>query len=364
MPDLRDLPPVEQNVDRPEKLSQTFLARTDVCPRSAMLYVQNGGGVASHALARGSLFHDFAARAVDIMVEQGEKTIPADLCRELMESVMEERVDLVVPTEERDALRGMAWNFGNGFFIEPERVVAVEKMLELDLDGVTIRGRVDLALAYPDAHHAHIIDHKTSFAVTPQGEYEKSWQPRFYALLLLEGKDADDPVGIGSGIDTVTVAELYPRYKQLAEVKTTLSRQEVVDFRHDVRAVIARAEHGFDSGEWPAVPGDHCSTCPMPTSCPLPEALIPAAVEDLPEALAEREMFLDAERKRVMKKLKGLVDQDGPILVGDFEYGFTLTESERLADKDGAKLAIEAGGGDPASYFKTSASTRFGRRKV
>jgi hypothetical protein len=360
---LRDLPPVEPNVDRPEYLSQSFLARQDVCARSAFLYQKHRGGPSTHAMDRGSAYHEWFHRFVDLLVEQGENSAPPDVAKELLADVLADNPHWQIPEPEQDALRVMVFHTAEALWINPSEVVALETMLELDIDGVKVRGRVDFAAITPSARHATIWDAKTGWVIPSQETFDRSWQTRFYALLLAEGKASEDPVPIGKGIETFTVAELYPRYKNLPERKTTLTRQQLADFKLDVSAVIARAQHGFDTGLWPAVPGDHCSTCPAAWDCPLPEILIPAAVDDRPEALAEREQFLDSEHKTVMKKLKSIAEDSGPIQVGGYEYAFKLTESERV-DKDAVKAALERGGSDPSEFFKKSVSTRFSRRKA
>jgi hypothetical protein len=365
----RGLPPVEENVERPEKLSQSFLARADVCPRSAYLYTKHRGGPQSHAMARGEAFHLFAEWFINLLIDQDENSAPPEVAKDVLAAALAERPDLVLPEAERDALRVMAYHFAENLWIEPSKVVAVEKMLEMELAGTIVRGKVDYATVDPQTRHAEIWDWKSSWAVPSQDDYAKSFQPLLYALMLAEGKGEGDPVPIGRGIDTFKVMEIYPRYRDLPHRETILDRQRLTEFKGDVEALIATATLGFDQGKWSAVPGSHCSTCPAMHECPLPAALIPVpAPDEDPEALAERWFFLSSEAASEKKRLRAIAkESNGPIPLGkDLELRFDLRTYEKL--KSGklpeVKAIIEGAGFDPKDYITPVTESVFDKRKV
>lgn len=370
MSDLRDLPPVEHNVELPERLSQTFLARTDVCARSAFLYLSEPQ-TTSHAMDRGTLFHEFAKRFVELLIENEENAAPPEVTKDLLAVVIEENPTLQVPESEMDACRIMAYHFAENLWLDPSKVVALEKKLLLDIDGVTVSGKVDLACVWPEARHAEITDWKTNFAPDSMSEdaFEGTFQTKMYALMLAEGIGEDDPVSIGRGIDTFTVREVFPRNRTMPERKVTLDRMQLADFKQTtLQAAIRRAEHGFETGKWQAVTGSHCSTCAAPHACPLPAILIPTALpdDDLP-ALSDRELFLAKERSVIVKKLRADVDANGPRAVGsDQEWRFDFSISQKLDPKKKDELIgfIEQAGGDPADYFSETSSVTFAKRKV
>jgi len=370
MTDYRDLPPVEENVERPEAYGQTFLARMDVCARSGFLYQRHRGGPASHQMERGTAFHEAARRFVDLLIENGENTGPPEIAKDLLVSVFEEHPELQVPEHERDALRFMMQHLAENLWIDPSKIVGVEKTLTLEIAGVTIRGKVDLAFVFPEQRHAEVWDWKTSWAMPSQEDFEKSFQTRDYALMLLDGIGDGDAVPMGRGVDTVKVMEIYPRYKDLPHREAILDRQQLLDFRQTVETTIARAEHGFETGKWQAVPGSHCSECPAMYECPLPAELIPAAPPDAdPQTLAERWLWLTEEASRVKKLVKAAAEDrpERSIALGtDLELTFTLRESESV--KKGKlpeiKAALEAAGYDPSDYITKTTSSNFDKRRV
>jgi hypothetical protein len=373
-PSYRNLPPVEENVERPEALSQTFLNHTDRCARAGYLYIATRDEQAtSHAMDRGTAGHEFAARFIELLIDNDENTAPPEVAKDVLASVYVDHPELQLPAHERETLRIIAHHFAENLWIEPENVVAIEKMLELQIGNVRVRGKVDFAAIYPSAHHALIRDWKMSFAppTTEDEDFEHLFQTLLYALMLLEGKGEDDPVPIGRDLETVTVEEVYCRNKGMpAPRKATLSRQQLLDFKDDLMATIAMAERGFATGKWQAVPGSHCSKCPARHLCPLPPELIPAADPEDAEGLAEKWYWHQQEGTRLKKILRGIAEQNGPIPIGaDLELSFTFSKPSR-AKKDKVSWeeiegAIEQGGFNPKDYIEaTSPSARFDKRKV
>jgi predicted nucleic acid-binding Zn ribbon protein len=370
VPELRDLPPVEENVDRPKKLSQSFLAHVDVCARSGYLFLRHRGGPTSHEMDRGTAGHEFARRFIELLVERDENTAPSEVAKDVLQTVIDDHPELQLPAAEREVLRMIAHHFAEKLSVDPDKVVALEKMLELDINGVLVRGKVDFAAIYPEAHHALIRDWKMSFAppTADDEDFGGSFQTKLYALLLAEGKGSDDPVAIGKDVDTFTVEEVYCRNRDLpAPRKATLTRQQLLDFKLDVEATIAKADIGFDDGKWQAVPGSHCSKCPARHECPLPAELIPVAEEDDIEVLAEHWYWLTEEARQVKKTLRAYAEEHGPIPIGaDLELAFSFSQpSERVKDVAVVKGLIADRKLDEADYIeKVAPSPRFDKRKV
>lgn len=384
--DHRNLPAVTDNVTEPTAYSMTFLQHVDNCPRAGYLYRKHRSGPTSHPLDRGTAFHLFAAEATQLLIDADEPVMEPDVAKGIANGVIAEHPELIVPHAEADDVRIMAFHWAKGTYFPVKHIAGIEKQLTLELAGVKVRGVVDLILLYPEAGHASVIDYKTSFNVPNQRAFERSFQTRFYALMLLFGKGDDDPVGIGAGVRTVDLIQLYPRYLRgegLTERKVTISRDELVDFRHDVEAVIARAKRGFEQGLWPAVTSSHCDICPARHECPLPPILIPGAaqVEADPQAAAERRFHLAALSKKAQADLRGYAKENGPIYYGPVEpgkpgrvFGPVLEEKEEIIKPKGAKSsdviaaavneALEEGRPvDVKALFKESTSTRFTDRK-
>lgn len=360
-------------VERPETASQSLLARIDVCPYSGGLYIAHKGGPRSHALVRGELFHEFAERATNLLIEENENAMPPEVAKDLAQELMKERADLSIPAYEQDAVRLMAWNWGAATFLDLERIAAVETMFRLELEGWTIRGRIDRA-EIGDGQ-AYVRDYKTSLAIPSKEDFERDFQSQFYALLVAEGEPEDGGGPLGSGLDGFHRIQEFPRYR--SEEGTLVSRYafsdraQLHDFRQTLISHLKTLEHGLQSGEWLLTPGSHCSTCPAIHACPLygrngdsADAPRVIATEGEAREVVERIGFLDAEQKELRKAARSYAEENGPIPDGDREWAFSLTESDRVIDKDALREFIEEHGGKFEDYFKHTESTRFGRTKV
>lgn len=387
----RDLPPIPEEERAgvevgyvpegggPRRVSQTFLGKHDRCERAAFLYAKHDGGAGSHPLERGTVFHEFAARANRHLVAEGEKMIPPEVAKDLMLEVLEEEFHRVVPAGERDSLRAMAYNFAAGWGVEPESVVAVEETCELELGGWIIRGRIDFAQLVGTAR-IDVSDYKTSFAMPTQEEFESDFQTQLYALALAFGTLGSTGLRLGAGVEEFGLRQVFPRYLHddgLAERFHLVTKQELLDLRLDVETQLRRLEGNIESGKWQAVPGSHCSECPSPNECPLPRHLRPDSqmvVGDLDaaEKLA-RWIVVEEERlKRARSRLKAFAENEGleAIPAGtDYEFAFTFEEREEIVDKSEMWLAVEGAVEyghpfDRAQHVRQRKSTRFGKRRV
>lgn len=318
------------------KLSQSFLARMDVCPKSAYLYAKTRAiRVQTPAMARGEAFHDFAERAVRECISTGELAMDPDTGRELMDSLIAERADLVIPHYERDALRGMAWNFCaamDAHPINPGQIAALEAAPELKVGDWTVTGRIDRVEVV--GRDAFLRDYKTSLSIPSQERFDQSFQLRFYALLWAEG--SIDGKRVGEGLDGFHIAEEYPRFlsKECADCgkfndhhaddackecgganfrpptlfkrRGVLGKRELHDFRRHIEGILAKLDSAVASGNWPASPGPHCVTCAAPSLCPLPRPVRPASLTTPEEAeeLAQDVLRIEQDLKRDKRALK------------------------------------------------------------
>lgn len=347
--DLREFPPVEEKVERPEKASQSLLARMDVCPRSAFLYRKYGGGTQSHAMARGEVFHETVERLTQLLMDSDEKEIPPEVAKDHAQAVIEERTDLVLPEYEQDAVRLMAWNWAQGTIIDAEHVIACETMVELELGDWTIRGKIDRAEAY--GPEALVIDYKTSLAMPSQEQFERGFQGKFYALLIAEGKVEGQPFPIGRGLQGFVVSEVYPRFireesGELANRTTDrpYTRDELSDFKRTLLGHLEKLDHGFKTGEWPAVDGSHCATCSAPSECPIPEHLREiheiATLADA-EAAGRTLAWKKKEIADLQTSLREFAKENGAIFFdADQVWDFGYSESRSVKDFDKLRAAI------------------------
>lgn len=361
--DLRKLPPVEPLERRPSRLSQTALKHADACPRSGYLYLKHRGGAANHPLDRGSALHVFAERMVLELIRQQEASLyapqpgededvarrqVASLTHAMVDEILRERTDLVVPASEADAIRAMAYNLAVGFDVDPQTVVGVERMFGMEIAGWWVIGKIDLA-SLPGVHMAQVDDYKTSLHVPTQEEFESAFQTRLYALLLmfgvpLDGDDLTPGEPVGEFLTHVRARMLYPRrLRQDGRVfyrDMTYSRLELEAFRGDVERLVQRVEQGLDTGDWPARYGPHCTECPAEPECPLPKHLrsFHGAIntdEQAGEALAWA-MRMKDRVSSTEKEVKEYVKSTGrPLVVDGMSFGFETRVSRQLRSRGG-----------------------------
>lgn len=370
---LRDFPPVEENIERPDSLRQSLLKKHDCCPRSA--YLMRRYETASIPMDRGTAFHQTVERAIELMMEQGEPKIPGEVARELADAVMAERTDLVLPTREQDAVRLMAWNWAEGFLLDPKAVVGVEVPVELEVGGFTLTGTIDLLEAHGQTLYIH--DWKTSLNIRKREEVQRGFQGQFYGLACLEGVHAETKLPLGTGINDVWFYETYPRYRDkdsgaLVAKEGSWTRSELHEFRISLERNVTVFERALETGDWPARSGSWCAECPAPTECPIPERLrqldsIGSVAEA--EAMFEKKIALERDSRRVQSSLRGWADPNGPIYAGDYAFDGQDQQTNEVKDWDLLDLAINRSAefGVPfkrEDHIRPKRSVRFAKRKL
>lgn len=396
MTDPRHLPPVEDRLERPQRLSQTLLSHHDRCPRSAYLYLKHNGGPQSHPMAFGSAAHVVMERMLWELIDRGEPNLYARIETEdpvhakrqvasftqtFVDEVLRERPDLVVPLVQVDDLRELAYHWAVGNEIDPARVVAVERKFVLDVGDYTLSGIIDVA--EQDGDTVTITDYKSSLFVPSQDDFEAQFQGPVYAVLAMFGQPvvkASTEDGVQEvrmlplrGVNRVQVRQAFPRYlrddRLLArEFPQPLTRTRLHELRGDIERLVDRFDGALESGLWPAVPGSHCSICPARPECPLSEALrdfqADVTAETAP-AHAERWYFLSMQASRLKRALKEIAKDGGPVPIGsDLVLDFKL-EEQTVTDWDGYFEARAMGGPVSIEQFRRKrVSTKFDKRKV
>lgn len=349
----RDLPPVEEVVEVPERVSQTFLRTHDRCERAAFLYAKHEGGAGSHQLDRGSLYHAWIAKALRHAIANDERITPPDIGKDLLLEAIAENPELVVPALERDRLRAMVFNTCEAFEVDPAGVIAVESAFTLKLGKWTIRGRIDLAELSGPAR-IDVTDWKTSWPKS-QDEFEETgfWQTQLYALGLAFGELEETGLSLGQTVEEFRLIERYPRIVrsdgELAYRDHVVSRQQLLDFKLDVEAQLLRLEQNIETGKWQPVPGAQCAQCTAPAECPLPRhlrpdsQLNPATMEDA-QKIAEWIFLTRARTKNATARLKKWAMKMGidAIPVGDdHQFEFVYREAEEIKNRDELWLGVE-----------------------
>lgn len=370
-------PPVPV-MEAPKTLRQTWLRTLDKCPHSAYLALKHDGGLDSHPLFRGRAFHETVERATRACLTNGEVTIDQHTVKAILQEVLLEHEDWVVPASEMDDLRMMVYHWAESF--ECPVGALVEQRFHLEAFGRVVSGTVDLC--WVEGGTLHIRDYKTGRGLPPQddvaGKDPDTGSPRgakaaqliIYALLICDGHPVGSSWQLPGGVNRVDARLVFPFFNTddgLVERGLVIERPELIEHREWLEVLLRRAEAGFDRGVWPAVPGSQCSVCPAPQECPVPAVLRQSQgispYERDPGELAEEYLFLSMDASRMQKELKAYAEQHGPIPIGsDQELSHKRVDAKRLT-KEG-KERRDAGLPVRPGDYKESVSTRFDVRPV
>lgn len=373
--------------------SQTFLKHYDLCPRSAFLYQQHKGEASTAAMVRGSAFHEIAERAVRLMLEQEEPTIPPDVVKVIAHEVLSE---LPVPTSEHDVIREGADRWSREFAIEPLAVIACETLFVLPLDGWEVRCRIDHAELRDDGRRAEVKDWKTSLWVPgwdeisrkrPDGTIAaKQFQLVLYALVLAfghpvivgeDGTEEIQDVRVASHADTFDLEYVYPMREdqegRMMRRPMSLTRLELEEYKASLVSVLHRLTKSVETGDWPAVVSDDaCGICPAPAECPIPleSRGLHGAIESDEQAaeVAALLAYTKQHSANLTRELKAYARKHDTEIVygnGSKAYRFVVSKRESVKDLDRLFAAWERG--EPAlreEHVKVSTSTNFKDCKV
>lgn len=381
------------------KASQTLLKHYSACPRSGYFYARDKGVARSLELVRGAAVHRILERATELMIENGEATIPPEIVKVIVGETLGE---LRVPWSEHDVVRELAYRWAGEWSIDPSQVIACETLLALELEGWQVRGKVDFAEAQEQGALVKVSDYKSARAAaafedvarkrTSDGRWAaKSFQLVLYALLLAYGRpvrtklcrcDSCDGNGFhggdrteskpceqcsGSGYGREEIIEPFPlapraerfdlelvypaiedSYGLMLRRPLSLTRLELPEYRDSLIGLLQALEQDERSGEWPAIVSQEgCSTCPCRPQCPIPVELrdhrgeinLPSEAKRAAEILERR----DGENKALRTELREWVKHNG----GELRYGrdrvlrFVVNESERIRDREAMWLAVD-----------------------
>jgi hypothetical protein len=341
--DLRDFDPVEPLAELPATLRQTALAKMSTCPRSFYLYHRYKGGPLSHPLIRGSIMHSAFERVIRHLMDVGEPYAPPEIGKDILAEVVRES-ELTVPPGEHDSMRAMMFNFCNGLVIDPEKVLCVETPVRLEVGGWTLTGIIDFAQI--DGNTIKLYDWKTAFMsddLPDNAEWQGSFQTVLYSMALAFGTMEGAPFPL-QGVENFEVRLVHPRIfweqeQTMGYRMALLTRDVLQDRMVELEALVAQVDRAFQTWDFPAVPGDHCSFCPASAECPIPGRLRDWQGEIRTVDDAQRAAILidkdKARASKLQRALKGWAALPGnaPFVAGGYEYGWESVEKTSLRSK-------------------------------
>lgn len=258
------------------QLSPSQLQSILQCPRQYFLQREaRADPPRGSATILGSVIHAVAERAAT-----GE--LSPDSAADLLDEVW---ADIPFPAAwlsaservEADAAvaRFLAWQAGH----EHADVVGVEVpfAVEVQVDGhpVTLRGAVDRLERTPQGH-LRVIDFKTGRHAPTAAEAAAMPQIGVYQLAIEAGAFADAAPGASSAGGSLVYLRLdstegYPkelRQPSLTEAPHLSDDPEELAHPTWVHHRVAQARRILAEGSFEARPGDHCTYCPVRSSCP------------------------------------------------------------------------------------------------
>lgn len=358
----------------PETLRQTLLSQHDKCPHAAWLSMKYPDRQ-THAMTRGTVLHLVVERGIEMLIDNGETTLPGDMATSLADDLMAEHPEWVLSTAEQDVVRLCAWNWAEAFLFDPEAFLGCEIPMQIELCGWTVTGTIDLAEAQGET--LYLRDNKTSLAIKKPDEMRRVFQGQLYALLMMFGHHAETGAQMGTGLNHVWFYEEYPRYRTeeggIVKREADWSRAEIFQFKRSLERNLLAFERSMQTDEWPARDGSWCSTCPSPTECPIPERLreIPdvATAEDALDAFSKK-LANERESRRLQSGLRGWVEEHGPIFTGDLAFDAHVSDVRKVKDWEILLRAIKWSASDPehrefvlTEHVDFHKQTKFAKRK-
>jgi hypothetical protein len=298
--------PYPKSLERFPNLRQSRLATFDRCALSSFFEEEYMSGWSSHAQARGTIFHRFAAKALTVMEQLGEDKIPTDAAVTLLDECLRQsdidvrcpepfcgqrivkrkdgriicakghdhRSDFVnLPMEQVKDLRWVVVKWANDMRFDIKNLVDVEQRLLAEIsypDGQggsvqrILTGQLDALFVIPGAERDDdefvVIDWKDTWGLpgpTSVG-FDGYFQQRFYAWLIFKNYPT---------AQRVTLREVYVRFSEAREA--TVWRSDIADVEAELSALAQRFDQAHEESNFPATPGVHCQFCPRPTACPI-----------------------------------------------------------------------------------------------
>lgn len=378
----------------------------NLCPRAAFLYAKYRREMAPKAeLLVGSVCHRVYELATKTAVEEGESTPPPELVKAIVNEVLADP-GYWCPVEYHDYIRESAYRWASETVIDPETLIAVETLFEVDLGPLVLRAKIDRAELHDGGKRLVVKDYKSTRNLYSQEDIgrkrndgtiaAKDYQLVSYAVACVFGvpiresvdlvtgerREVREPFSLAEHAQVVDVAYVFPGIEvqgEMAERGATLTILELHEYRDSLVAQAAQIVESRESGDWGAVYGEgHCVECPCQAECPIPaerrrHAGTISSIEDAAEAqeqLAAEKLVHTARDKELVNFVKSLPKGHQQLFWGRnhvLEVGYQ--EVEEIVDREemwaAMQRAVEHGEPfDRAKHVKVKKSTPIKRRKL
>ncbi len=303
---------------------------------------------------RGIAFH---AAAFAYILRLANAQTPADH-EEAVLAFREGVAQVKVPTHLIPEVHRLFFRWAEGFELDLKAYLAAEERLE----SRGFQFRPDLVYIRP--HEVEIKDWKTYFRGLTQAQADREFQPRFYLTQAID---------LWPGFRRYRFTFVFVRLNFEVSVVVDDPAQ-VDDWRPQVEAILDGIAAAETSGDWPAVPGSHCSLCRL--ACPIADNPARLPVRFTTKAQAEQAagqvLVLEQRLKALRKALGGWCQVEGPLVLKGQVFGYAesqavtyrLGDVAALADRAGFRTAFDnvtLSGGDLAHITKGLRGTSIDR---
>jgi len=324
-------------VDDIPAIDRSTLERWSECPLQASLCEQHRQSVDMIAQS-GELVHQaFSETLKYVMAAHVDGGLAAE---EIVDYVLKElscgRADLIMDAYDavRPSVRAWAYFARN---LTPSHIMrfdggkgARSGQIAYDVSGVRLTCELDLLMATQSPEVVHLIDYKTGWKRWNEDTVAKSFQFRFYTLLIFENYPE---------CQSIRVSIWNTRYNQRT-YSVEFRRDDMVMIKSMIIQAIGAKNYGGNKA-WPA--RDKCEICPVLNRCA-------AADEDLKDIAANPEqaltqlVLLEQKSEAIRKSLENLVKTTGrEIVVNGSAFGFA---KPKRTQKPKAEIYSAATGDD------------------
>ncbi len=217
----------------------------------------------SPAAARGTLVHSVLERLFDVPAPERTVAHARTLIAPQWEALVTEEPELAaLVAEGPDALR--QWVQDAAVLVErwfeledPTRLEPAERELyvEVELDGLTLRGYVDRLDVAPTGE-LRVVDYKTGRSPSELFEAKALFQMKFYALVLWRTR----------GVVPRMLQLVYLGNSEL--VRYEPAEDDLLATERKVRALWAAISRAASTGDWRPSPSRLCDWCSFRDLCP------------------------------------------------------------------------------------------------
>lgn len=298
-----------------EPIRRSALEAFDGCPFRYDAVYNRGAVDQGDESHRGIVFH----AAADAYIQRLAANQVVSDHEDAVDGFQAAVAELRCPTHLIDEVDRLFFRWAEGFELDLGAYFAAEE--KQAHRGFT--WRPDLVYIRPQG--VEIKDWKTYYRGLSQAQAAKEFQARFYLT---------QAVDIWPGFPTYTFVFVFVRLNY--EVRVTVTADAVDAWRPQVDAILAGIQEGQATGNWPAIPGSHCSLCRL--ACPIVDnpARLPVRLTTRAEAeeAAGQILVLEQRTKALKKSLGGYCAVEGPLVLNGQEFNHFETQgtSYRLND--------------------------------